>query len=349
MTRNFRNPQILPRQLEQANANKKTAVDAGPRQSVSTAELFLFLFPLALIGYAASYSMLEMYVLGDRSYYIDFFNSIEFVDLSEVSEIQYSKTGSREPIYGFLMWIASGSIDNIVYISIFNSLLIFLMGYMAIIYRLNVIVYPLYFTNFYLLVVMTGAERLKFSLIFLLLFICVKRNIRYAFLVCAPAAHIQTVIIYITLIAPTIMFKSSNLINNNVKYKKLIRNLILAASLAMLLMFVILYQDYIVNKALAYMDSENNILMISSLVIASAITFRKNFVPTISLLPLIFAVLILGGSRVNMIGFVVYFYYVVTLRKSLDPAFLVIMMYLSFKSIGFVDNIIQTGNGFGQQ
>lgn len=346
MKPSLRHPRFQQGSFVRNSQMQQSNLKIPPTKIVSTLEIILFLVPLAIIGYIVSSFLLEKYTEGDRIYYSKFYNEIEFSDLFDVSDIQYANTGSREPLYGLIMWLGSGYIDNITYLSIWNSILVFLMGYMAIKYRLNAIVYPLYFTNFYLLVAMTGAERLKFSIIFLLCYICINYNIRYFFLFLAPATHLQTIILYISLIIPNSLLKSSGATKRVLK-NKLIRNTIIISTIFSLFIFMIFFREYLLNKSSAYMEQDSNVAMITLLTFISAVTFRRNIIPTLSILPLILAAFILGESRINMIGFMVYFYYVITLNKSLDPAFLIIMSYLSYKSIGFVDNIIHTGNGFG--
>jgi len=66
----------------------------------------------------------------------------------------------------------------------------------------------------------------------------------------------------------------------------------------------------------------------------------------IGLLPMAIAAYILGGLRVNMIAVTLVVYLIVIEQRTKHLFFVILMVYLSVKSIPFVYNILKNGNGF---
>ena len=62
--------------------------------------------------------------------------------------------------------------------------------------------------------------------------------------------------------------------------------------------------------------------------------------------PLIIAAYLVGGERVNMMGYFIFLYYALPIRKGFNIGILITSFYFLFVTYGFVLKIIEHGNGF---
>ena len=62
--------------------------------------------------------------------------------------------------------------------------------------------------------------------------------------------------------------------------------------------------------------------------------------------PLFIAVFLIGGERVNMIGYFVFLYYALPINKGFNFGVLLTSAYFLAASFGFTINIIEHGDGF---
>ena len=92
-----------------------------------------------------------------------------------------------------------------------------------------------------------------------------------------------------------------------------------------------------------YLLQSSNIVL---LLIISLVVFKDKFKVLFSLLPLIVAVILLGGQRVNMIAVTLVFILCVSEKKTNHPLIICLFTYFSLKSIPFIYNIYYNGNGF---
>lgn len=143
--------------------------------------------------FLANIYLLSVYTDGDLYFYRKFYESLYRESWLEITTIQQMATGSAEPIYGQVAWVGSNlNIDHDVLISLFNTLLLFLIHRVLSHYRASVAFRVLVFSNYYILVLLTGAERLKFGFVLALLSCLIERDLLkkiVAFLM--PLAHSQ--------------------------------------------------------------------------------------------------------------------------------------------------------------
>jgi hypothetical protein len=66
----------------------------------------------------------------------------------------------------------------------------------------------------------------------------------------------------------------------------------------------------------------------------------------LSFLPVIIGIAILGGSRLNMLGYFIFLYYGLRANGGLNVGVLATLVYLAYKAFGLVSNIIVHGHGF---
>lgn len=301
---------------------------------------FFFLF---------SYLLVQSYTGGDQEHYRKLYETFSKTLFSDILRIGLVHIGSAEPLTMLILWAgAKLHIDKDIYISFWNAILSLGLFILSRKHRMNLLFTFLLLTNFYVIVLMTGAERLKFAMIFLIYsFIYFNsRKLHYGFMLISPLAHFQSLIF----ISGYISHVFSNQIlrfffSLKIKKSALFFSVVVLIFLAL---FLVVFSDILLSKFDAYFSSSSisslfNILLLSVLVLFIA---RNKFAFFLMLFVLAVFVLLFGGERVNMIAFFLSLFFLILEKRADHPLFLLLMVYFSVKSIPFVYNIMVHGNGF---
>ncbi len=299
---------------------------------------YLFFFTITFIF---SYNLLELYEFGDQVHYRKFYLNINEVSFVEAFIMAALYIDSFEPVYVFIMWIGSiFEIPKDLYISFFNALLAISLIKLCELYKVKWFIILLLLSNFYLLVLFTGAERLKFAyLIIIISFIYNKKYIKNLFYI-SPLAHLQSTIF----IAPKII---SLLYETNFKkISNILRNIIIVCFFIGLFYFL---KDGLIGKFINYYNASWDISQTFQLFILFLVYIlitKKLKSSFLIFIPLFFLAIIIGGERVNMIGFTFVTFLLMKSNKLHHPLYVALLVYFVFKSISFLSNILNYGDGF---
>lgn len=311
-----------------------------------------WVFPVFVLGpliFFLSYLVLGYYIYGDQYHYINFYNALSGTKINEVSDLQRQYTGSSEPLYGMMMWLASNvGWEKGVIISFANSLLsIFLWVSLR---KRGVPVFVLFFllTNYYFVVLLTAAERLKFSYLFVFMGMVFAGRVPYFFYAMAPAAHFQSLVNYFSYLSASLF---SVRISDVLKKRSVFEFLGMMFGVALFFLFSFFFfvgfMEPIFHKFQVYNErADGEIYKLLIVLFLGLIVCKKKLIVFGGLLPIFLAALLVGPERVNMIGFVMLMYFVVQERKANHPLVIMLLAYFSWKSFGFVESIVETGSGF---
>ena len=308
----------------------------------------ILLVPLVgTIAYFLSVILLTYYTSGDQIHYVKLYEEMSSLNYIESLAAAQLLVGSSEPVSIFLLWLGAYSgIDKVTWISLFNSFLVSALYLVLLRFRVGFLAKFLVLTNFYLYVLLTGAERLKFSYLFLVFSLLVFGSSRLVFLALALLSHFQTILLF-----PSLFLYSNYREFKRFSYfyvgKKFLAVIFL--SLFFLILFFVLFGGGVFLKAQSYVSLDNNILDVIKplgLVILFCLISKNSFRAFLSATPLILLVLFLGPDRVNMIIVTFVFFIALIEGRVNNPLFLAILFYFSLKTIGFISNIIIYGDGF---
>ena len=307
--------------------------------------LTIFLIPVA---YAVSYFLLTYYVGGDQIAYHNFYNVLHGADFTEMLVLARGYVSSNEPLSALVLWAGSNlSIEKNVYISILNVFLVSGIFLLARKHRVNSLMILLLLTNFYVIVLMTGAERLKIAFIFLVFAALFAGKTRVALCVLSPFAHLQSLVLLPSVILASFEHFIRRAIVRQRMNKWTVGFLVFVAVLA--LSVVVPLFDVIMQKVTAYVAQDVALTELANVVILSAIALyatASRFRMFLILAPMYPAIAVLGGMRVNMVAVVLVVYYLMTEKRLHHPLVYALMVYFTLKSIKFVRNIYIYGNGF---
>ena len=307
--------------------------------------LAMFLIPVA---YAVSYFLLTYYVGGDQVHYQRFYDALYGAGFAEMLVLARGHLSSKEPLSALVFWAGSNlSIEKNVYISILNVLLVSGIFLLARKYRVNSLMILLLLTNFYVIVLMTGAERLKIAFIFLVFAALFVGKTRVALSALSPFAHLQSLVLLPSVILASFEHFIRRAIISQRMNKRTVGFLLFVAVLGLLV--VVQLFDGIMQKAAAYAAQDVALTELTNVVILSAIALyvtANRFRMFLILAPMYPAIAVLGGMRVNMIAVVLVVYYLMTEKCLHHPLIYALMVYFTLKSIMFVQNIYMYGDGF---
>jgi hypothetical protein len=298
--------------------------------------------------YFFSYYLLSHYTGGDQISYHKFYDALHGARIEEIMFLALVYVSSVEPLSAFILWLGSNlGFEKNVYISLLNVILIVSLFLLARQHQVRMLMIGLLLTNFYVVMLMTGGERLKIAYIFFILATLFVNKMRFLFLSLSPLAHLQSII----LLAGVMMAHFEGFILN-----LLFRFSISKRSLGLLIVIFVVGAtigyylfDGIKNKANTYAFEEFSPFELINLGILSVIALyvsHKRFRMFLVLLPTIPAIAILGGMRVNMIAVSLVIYYLMEERRLHHPLVYLLMAYFSIKTIPFVNKIILYGDGF---
>lgn len=291
---------------------------------------------------AITYGISPYYTNGDQIYYSRFYDEVEGKSFLEV--LQFSKLiiDSLEPVYPFLVWIASEFFDKNLFLSISNATLV--VGFFFACKKYSVPSFLPFFiltTNFYFYVLYFSAERLKFAFIFLFFAIIFsERVVRFLLLfIIAIFSHVQLILMFSGIVLKKLKPNFSNPANT---FKTLFFY-ILCLGIAIYLKDHILGKvSYYANLPLEYGD----ILKILLFAAASFYYSNKNKTTLWLFFPLFLATFIFGGGRVVVMGFFIFLFYALQYKKGLNLGILFFSSYFLIKTLDFIENVIMYGDGF---
>lgn len=331
-------------QVSHASGQSPSGFSARSRSSHVLGGLIVF-----FLAFGVSIPLMGAYTGGDQQYYRELYDALIGTPVDQVAVVQLLKTSSAEPIYGYTMWgAANWGLEKDIVIAFFNGLLAMLIHLFLRRHNAGALASLLIFTNFYLVVLFTSAERLKFAYIFMTLAALLTGWRAVMVLFAGMGAHFQTAIVIASLISARL--SRISLIQRHMRPSRLLlMAILLPAGIAAAGLFLMVFLPAIQDKIAAYSGDRSAIASLANiliLLIAGLICLPRKLEFALTLLPVILAALLFGPNRVNILGVTMFIYLAVVSRRSRHPVVLVLLLYFSLKSIGFLQNIYFWGDGF---
>ncbi len=286
------------------------------------------------IGYHNAYTALGGLGLGDQS--------------SEIWTIYQTWISSVEPIHVLVSLIGGGlGIEKNLLMSLVNGVIAAYSVRLFLSWGASLgIASGLVLTNYYFYVIYFPAERLKFAFLFLLISLLYSKK-PFGFAVNAILAifsHFSIVLIYFG-----IWFSRLNKILK--KGDDRIGLLIAFLSLVTILAVLVWNFEYLHWKLETYFQKREslgvfNILPIALLVTFSCLYSKDRWEPLFAFLPIIAGVMIIGGSRLNMLGFFIFLHYGLQHRGGVNVGVVTALLFFFYKGGMFFDQIVTSGQGF---
>jgi hypothetical protein len=203
-------------------------------------------------------------------------------------------------------------------------------------------------TNFYWVVLYFSAERLKVGILFLVLSILTAKQLWISFLFATAAilAHHSLIFIYggvcLVGLGDLRNRKNPDLKGSAVRIA-IVGSMLLAAVLLGYKDIWFKLQAYLANHESANLRALGPVLV---LVTISSLYAKRIIEPVLLYLPVVVGTALLGGSRLNMLAYILFLYYGLRVRGGYNFGVIATAIYLGYKSLGFVANVVEHGHGF---
>lgn len=321
---------------------------------VKSSTLYSLLY--ALIVFIYSIFLLPFYSYGDQTHYRNFYENCFYSgsDLEQQLDCYRFTLSTQEPIYFFIVKFANPLMSKDVFIALSNSFLAFIL--VKLIYKYYNKTTKIHFfiililTNYYTNVLFFAAERLKFAFIFLVLTLLLnsKKSILITrFLM--VFTHLQMILALLVIMLSEFFSKNSEISLNKRRLNKII--LVTIGIISLVAVYLQLQTQLTAkfegSKELASESGKGLVGFIKALAIM-VLTFlsTKKFLPLVIQLPLLIAATLLGASRIIIMNIILYIITVVYYKKQSDHILTLVLIYFSYKTVGFIENIYKYGSGY---
>lgn len=292
----------------------------------------------------ASVILAPYYYAGDQLQYNLFYESAVSMDLYDSYDYYQSILGTKEPIYFLLVKMASPIVDKVYFVAFLNGILTGLISYFFFAFNVSLIFRLVFSVNFYLLVLMFAAERLKVGFIFAAAAFLYSERIKLILLGLAILAHTQIALLVIGFYLVNAVRDVTRLSGGS-----LLRKLPFYIAVFVVFLVIIKYQSgHIDAKVQAYLGHGGalDVLKVSIFLALGMFLSRRRLEPIIAGLPILVAAYFFGSERMAILGYVVFLYYGLQLRRGFNPINLALGLYFAWKSIFFMANVMSYGSGF---
>ena len=189
----------------------------------------------------------------DQYFYHIFFEQVRSYNFLDGIVFYRSIVGASEPGYYLLIRLAAAIFERDFFISIVNTVFFILLWKFLKKLQVNRFVMILLSFNYYLMVLLFAAERLKFSFLFLLISTQILSFWRYFPLSLSIFSHFQTVFIYTGILSEKLrnIFPLGNF--SKINRLKLIELMKVAIGVLCLFLCLLLYREEVNHKVGAYL------------------------------------------------------------------------------------------------
>jgi len=303
---------------------------------------------VTIVAFLVSFDLSQNFINGDQYFYHLYYERLYNQSIFDVYKITRESVSSGEPLSGLIYWIGSNlSIAKNIYFSVINSFLFTGLLILLIKYQAQWFVIILMQTNFYMFVLAFSAERLKLSYLVIIYAMIFLGKTQKILLVSVPFFHVQSMILYASILMRNVHDVLKNImLNAKIKKKDFIYLSIILP--IMLISAYFFFAEYISTKLPIYLGFWLNGLWKFPILAGIGIFTSKDKSKMASgLFILLIPTLLLGASRINIITFTYIFYTLMLERRLSHPIFVSLLIYFSVQSINFVSNIYLHGDGFG--
>lgn len=311
----------------------------------------LFSVFFALLAFLLSLFLLHFYTKGDQLHYTAFYNGVHNFDFFRGYLFYNRSLGASEPIYYIIIYIFSAFLKKNFLIAMVNAILSYNVSLVLTRLQVNKLLIISLLLNFYMIVLFTGAERLKFSIAILSFYFLASGSLKQnSLLLLSVFTHFQTSLLAIGIKFKDILYFIRSIFLLRMSFKKVfLMTLLVLGSLGALVAFYLL-QKQLMQKWNYYSSSQSLMNIIKpTIFLVLTLCYRKK----ISLLeifgmflPLIVISMLLGSERIVIFCYFVFFYYASRVNHGINIGILLSQSYFIYKGIDFIINILQHNKGF---
>jgi hypothetical protein len=326
-------------------------------------ELVLLIIVTSIV-FLFSFFFAPLYYDGDSVPYTKIYNSVAVTNIADAyynykDNLNGSFKGNFAHVHFLYIWISNllGFERNFV-MAVANAILSNLALQLFLQLRVSLYVaITVIFTNYYVFGLYFAAERLKFGFIFLILALLYakRRKLSYLFAVLSIFSHAQQLIIFFSIL---FSFFTKSLMHilatSKIKFTELFSSIYISI---IFIIVAFILGEHVLNKISVYFYASSSIMNdtnifkeLLKIFIFYALTlfYSKEWLKVSSVFIVLIAVTILvGEDRVNMLGYFFFLFYAMQYKRGVNLGILISSIYFGYKSILFIINVLETGQGYG--
>lgn len=299
----------------------------------------------AIFFFLGSLLIFPFFTGGDQISYRLFYFHASFMDIPTALISYKENLSSAEPVYFYLVYIFSRFLEKDIFFSIINGVLGYCLFHWLLSQKVNRYVLYLLCLNFYVVVLLFSAERLKLAILFFLLGILGRGFVRYIFYSLSVFSHAQ---IFIMLII--VQVKKMCSIFRNFRNKKIYRDIfVLIAFFAFLFFGAFLMRNHIAAKMENYSRSGGFSSLLKPLlflVLSAFVAKKEKLEAVLSHFPILVISFFVGSERLVIFSYFIFMYYGLKNKNGLNLPVLASSIYFFIGGIFFIYKIINFGDGF---
>ena len=293
-----------------------------------------------------SYVIFGFYEVGDLDKYNQMYLMLEDQTVDTAFGLYYGLIGSMEPIHFLLTYIFSNiGVERVIFFSVSNAILAYTVSLTLFKLRIkSIFIFLFVFTNFYVIVLATELERLKFALIFLLFAFYFSSNskIKFFCIILSFLCHIQSLVLlagffcrdYFSRIHDGKLPKAAVLVS------AILLPILVVLGMSIVEHIVVKFDNYLLSV------SAGEVIKFVPLFAASLFYSIEKWKTFLLWLPLICSIILFGGDRLNIFAFVIFCLILFKKRRGMDAVSASVCGYFSVTGLVFIFNIFTTGRGY---
>ena len=287
----------------------------------------------------------QYYTGGDQLFYREYYQNVNGYAWTEAFQYYRQALGSSEPGYFLITYLLANVIYKDMLMSITNGVLVFLLVRRLMAMKVKLFIITILLLNFYLLVIMFSAERLKLSLLFFLLAYQTPSYVRNALLSISVLTHLQVVLlVVVTQIREVFCVLKFLCIE---KIIALYVKLFIILALGGLVGYY--FQDHIIYKFQVYNSNFGGWAAVVKPLIFFVLTIfhaRNKPVTALGCSVLLVAAFFVGSERITILSYFVFMYYALQYKGGVNFWVLVTSIYFFVKGVMFLYSAYIFGDGF---
>lgn len=290
------------------------------------------------------------YTEGDQAHYRSAYDLLPGIGWHDALIMYWSRISGNEPVHFLVSLLGSNlEIDKDLLMSVCNGILAAYLMQLFLTWGADIrIAAAIVCTNFYLFALYFAAERLKFASIFAVLaLLCTGNSIRMVFFsMMSILSHFSLLILWLGVWLSALFAKAEG---GELKSRSSRLTFVLTAVLFVVLL--VFESDYLIWKLGTYVAAHGafdftSLVPVLILTGLSCFYSKRLIRPVLCFLPLMIGIAIMGGSRLNMLGYFIFLYYGLRANGGLNLGVLATLAYLAYKAFGLTSNIVLHGHGF---
>ncbi len=306
-------------------------------------QIYLLIFIITLTSFILTLVVAPYHINGDQEHYTKAYYAVKNLPIVEAWELYIGIIYTGEPIHFVLIWIFSSlGFEKDVIMAIFNSILAFLFAKFLIKKKFQLLfIILITVSNYYMLTMFFTLERTKFAFIFFLMSILYKKR----------SLLILSIFTHSLMLFPLIAYLSGKYIN--FKYFFNIEKIVIKKSFLSFFKFIgfvivclFIYNflgNHLVGKFNSYAFFNFEIYQILLIFILTLLTTIHKTQVLIFFVFIIISIIILGGDRLNMLGYFSFLYFGNNKSLLFKQILSLLIFYFFIKSILYINMIITIG------